>query len=49
MGHSLSAATRPPFIGNLCRSVPNDESQNSKYAFALAVLDYFVTQITIHA
>ena len=47
MGHTLSAAIRPPFIGTLCRSVPSDESQDSqdsRYASALAVPHEFATQ-----
>ncbi|KAH9981792.1 hypothetical protein BJV74DRAFT_952824 [Russula compacta] len=28
MGHALSTTIRPPFIGSLCRSLPNDESQH---------------------
>ena len=43
MGHTLSAAIRPPFIGTLCRSVLND-SQYSRYASALAVPHEFATQ-----
>ena len=47
MGHTLSAAIHPPFIGSLCRSVPNDESQDSqdsRYASALAVPHELATQ-----
>ena len=47
MDHTLSAAIRPPFIGSLCRNVPNDESQDSqdsRYASALAVPHEFATQ-----
>ena len=41
MGHSFSAAIRPPFVGGLCRSVPideYDESQHSRFVSVLAVL-----------
>ena len=47
MGHTLSAAIRPPSIRGLCRNVPNDEFKNyqdSRYASALAVPHEFVTQ-----
>ena len=40
MGHSFSAAIRPPSIGGLCRSVPKDEYDEphySRYAPALAM------------
>ncbi|KAH9981812.1 hypothetical protein BJV74DRAFT_66574 [Russula compacta] len=32
MGHSLSAAIRPPFIGGLCRCVPIDEYDESQHS-----------------
>ena len=47
MGHTLSVRIPPPFIGSLCRSVPNDESQDtpdSRYASALVVPHEFATQ-----
>ena len=47
MGHTLSAAIRPSFIGSISRNVPNDESQDpqdSRYAAALAVHHEFATQ-----
>ena len=47
MAHTLSAAIRPPFIGSLFGSVPNDESQDSqdsRYASAHAVPHEFATQ-----
>ena len=43
MGHTLSAAIRPPFIGTLCRSLLND-SRYSRYASAPAVPHEFATQ-----
>ncbi|KAH9981794.1 hypothetical protein BJV74DRAFT_887302 [Russula compacta] len=43
MGHTLSAAIRPPFIGSFCRSVPNyeyDESQHSRpHSPSIHILD----------
>ena len=47
MTNSSSAAIRPPFIGSLFGSVPNDEfqdSQDSRYASALAMPHEFATQ-----
>ena len=44
MGHALSAAIRPPFIGGFCRGVLSDKSHHSRYAPAFVVPYWSATQ-----